>query len=129
MTITENFPKSVLIVDDDKFTQEILRQAFSAWGVADIHLACNGLHAVRAVDAMPQPPDVLICDIFMPDMDGIELIAELAKRQYPGGLVLVSGVNLEILEVAQTIAKHRGLHVLAMFVKPIDLDLLRRVIR
>jgi len=78
MTITENFPKSVLIVDDDKFTQEILRQAFSAWGVADIHLACNGLHAVRALDAMPQPPDVLICDIFMPDMT-----ASSSSRNWP----------------------------------------------
>jgi len=123
-----NFPQSVLLIDDDEFSQEILRKTFSGWGVADIRLASNGKKAVLLLDAMPVPPDVLICDIFMPDMDGIEMIGELVKRQFKGGLVFVSGVNRDMLEVANDIATLKGLRVLATFVKPISADALREVL-
>jgi len=124
----EIFPKSALIVDDDEFSQEILRQMFLGWGVFDVRLASSGIKAVQALDAMPVPPDVLICDIFMPDMDGIEFIGELDKRQFKGGLVFVSGVNRDMLEVAEFLAAQKGLRVLATFVKPIQPVALRKAL-
>jgi CheY-like chemotaxis protein len=129
MIHSENFPKCVLIVDDDEHSQEILRKAFSGWGVTDILLAGNGLKAVHVLDSMLPHPDVLVCDIFMPDMDGIEFIDELVKRNFKGGVIFVTGVNREMLDVAQTIASHRGLRVLAEFVKPIQPDVLLKVLK
>ena len=128
MTQALNFPQSVLLIDDDEFSQEIMRKVFSGWGVANIRQASNGKAAVRLLDAMPVLPDVLICDVFMPDMDGIEFIDELVKRQFKGGLVFVSGVNRDMLEVANDIATVKGLRVLAIFVKPIQPDALREVL-
>lgn len=128
MTQAVNFPKSVLLIDDDEFSQEILRQMFSGWGVQDIRQAGNGKKAVLLLDAMPVHPDVLVCDIFMPDMDGIEFIGELVKRQFKGGLVFVSGVNRDMLEVAEFLASQKGLRVLAAFVKPIQPDALRQAL-
>jgi CheY-like chemotaxis protein len=118
----------VLIVDADEFSQENFRQALSDWGVTDIRLACNGLNAVRELDAMLQHPDVLICDILMSDMDGMAFFVELAKRNFQGGLIFVSGVNRDMRDVAQTIATDKGLYVLAEFAKPIQLHLLRKVL-
>jgi len=123
----EIFPKSVLIVDDDEFSQEILRQMFSGWGVQDIRQSSNGEKAVLLLDAMPVHPDVLVCDIFMPNMDGIEFIGELDKRQFKGGLVFVTGVNRDMLEVAEFLAAQKGLRVLATLVKPILSTALRNV--
>jgi len=128
MTQALNFPKSVLLIDDDEFSQEILRKTFSGWGVPDILQASTGKKAVLLLDAMPVHPEVLICDIFMPDMDGIEFIGELVKRQFQGGLVFVSGVNRDMLELAEFLAKQKGLRVLAAFVKPIQPDALRKVL-
>jgi CheY-like chemotaxis protein len=128
MTQAVNFPKSVLLIDDDEFSQEILRQTFSGWGVADIRQASNGKKAVHLLDAMPEYPEVLVCDIFMPDMDGIEFIGELVKRQFKGGLVFVSGVNRDMLEMAEFLAAQNGLRVLAAYVKPIQRDALRKVL-
>jgi CheY-like chemotaxis protein len=127
MTDATNFPQSVMLIDDDAFSQEIMRKTFSGWGATDIRQASNGKKAVFLLDAMQAHPDVVICDIFMPDMDGIELIGELVKRQFKGGLVFVSGVNLDMLEVAQFLAVQKGLRVLAVFVKPILPDALRKV--
>ncbi len=128
MTQALNFPQSVLLIDDDEFSQEILRKTFNGWGVTDIRQSSNGKEAVRLLDAMAVPPEVLICDIFMPDMDGIEFIAELVKRQFKGGLVFVSGVNRDMLEVAEFLASQKGIRVLATFVKPIQPDALRKVL-
>jgi CheY-like chemotaxis protein len=128
MTPAVNFPKSVLLIDDDEFSQEIMRKTFSGWGVGDIRQASNGKKAVLLLDTMPVHPDVLVCDIFMPDMDGIEFISELVQRQFKGGLVFVSGVNRDMLEVAEFLAAQKGLRVLAAFVKPILPDALRKVL-
>jgi YesN/AraC family two-component response regulator len=96
--------------------------------VGDIRQASNGKKAVLLLDTMPVHPDVLVCDIFMPDMDGIEFIGELVQRQFKGGLVFVSGVNRDMLEVAEFLAAQKGLRVLAAFVKPILPDALRKVL-
>jgi CheY-like chemotaxis protein len=69
---------------------------------------------------MPKLPDFLICDVFMPDMDGIEFVGELAKQRYQGGLVLVTGVSQSMLEVASDIAIAKGLRVLGTLTKPVS---------
>ena len=118
--------KSILVVEDDEFNQEILRRKLGLLGFTDIHVANNGRTGVRVLEKLPRPPDFLICDIFMPDMDGIEFVAELVKRNYKGGLILMTGVDLAMLEVAQEIASLKGLNVLGGFKKPLDQEKLRQ---
>ena len=117
----------VLIVDDDEFSQEILRRKLALLGLTNVQLAGNGFAALRVLKLLPRPPDFLICDIFMPDMDGIEFVSELAKQRFAGGLMLVTGVNLSMLEVARDIATLKGLNVLGVFQKPVHEDALRKV--
>lgn len=111
--------QSVLVIDDDEFSREVLRKALGAWGVTDIHTANDGGDGMRVLGSLPRYPDFLICDIFMPDMDGIEFVGALAKKQYQGGLILVTGGNEGMLEVAQDIATLSGLNVLGAFTKPL----------
>lgn len=118
--------KSILVVEDDEFNQEILRRKLGLLGFTDIHMANNGRAGVRFLDQIARLPDYLICDIFMPDMDGIEFVAELVKRNYQGGLILMTGVDQTMLEVAQEIASLKGLNVLAGFKKPLNQEKLRQ---
>ena len=117
---------TVVVVDDDPFSQAIFRKRLAELDVSDIHVADNGKEAMLRLDAMARAPDFLICDIFMPDMDGIEFIGELAKRSYPGGLILVTGGNQSMLEVASDIASMSGLRLLASLHKPVTLHALRQ---
>ena len=121
-TTMQGVNKTVLIVDDDEFSRAIFCKKLGLLGLTDIHEAMNGRNGVFAMDQMPHPPEYLICDIFMPDMDGIEFVAELAKRHYKGGLILVTGVNKDMLEVAAHIATLSGLRVLGTFTKPVQLE-------
>jgi CheY-like chemotaxis protein len=65
-------------------------------------------------------PDVLIVDLAMPDMDGIEFLKNLAQRGYDGGIIVLSGMSGAVLKAAESIAKASGLQVLGAFQKPIS---------
>ncbi len=127
-TPTPQTLQSALVIDDDHFSQAIFRKNLEQMGFADIVVAGNGREAVQAMDAMQRPPDFLICDIFMPDMDGIEFIRELTTRGYQGGLILVTGINRGMLEVATEIATLNKLRLLGTFNKPVRIQDLREVL-
>ena len=110
---------SVLVVDDDEFSQEVMGEILTSLGIAPLPMAQSGRAAVRALEQLVRAPDFIICDIFMPDMDGIEFVGELAQRHYRGGLVLVTGANVDMLAVARQIALSRKLNVVGSFVKPL----------
>jgi CheY-like chemotaxis protein len=116
----------VLVVDDDPFSLAIFRKRLEEMGLGDIREAGNGQEAVRLLATMQRAPDFLICDIFMPDMDGIEFIGELTRRKYQGGLILVSGGDHNMLEVAVEIASLSGLRLLGSFGKPVPPGPLRQ---
>ena len=115
-----NKHQSVLVVDDDEFCLEVLRRKLLHLGVTDTRLARDGFEGLRVLDGMQAPPDFIICDIFMPDMDGIEFLGELVKRHYQGSLILVTGVSLDMLQVAQEIATFKGLKMLGVLTKPVQ---------
>ena len=120
-------PRSVLIVDDDAFSRQVFCTMLAEQGLTEVTTAVNGRDALRALKGMPCPPDFLICDVFMPDMDGIEFLGQLGERHYQGGVILVSGMNAEILTLAQDIALGNGINVLGAFAKPLPHDALASV--
>lgn len=114
----------VLIVDDDTFSQKLLCAVAKKLGITDIHIAIDGRAGLRTLADLPRPPDVLICDVFMPDMDGIEFMAELARRDYKGGIILVSGQDIAVMAIAQQVAVADGLKVLGAYAKPVPVAIL-----
>jgi CheY-like chemotaxis protein len=115
---------TVLIVDDDSFSQKLFTAILAKLGVSDVHTANNGRVGLRTLAHLPRPPDVLICDVFMPDMDGIEFLAELSKTGFQGGIVLVSGQDISIMDIAQQVALANGLQVLGAYTKPVPPEIL-----
>jgi len=115
---------SVLIVDDDDFAQEMFSCMLEQSGVKNIQLANNGQNALTCLASMERAPDFLICDVFMPDMDGIEFLGKLGQQHFPGSIILVSGMNIEMMAIARDIALSDNLNVVAAFVKPVNHELL-----
>jgi two-component system response regulator MprA len=64
----------VLVVDDDRALREALRRALSLGGY-DVRLAEGGQHGLSQVAA--EPPDALVLDVGMPDIDGLEVCRRL----------------------------------------------------
>jgi CheY-like chemotaxis protein len=109
----------VLVVDDDPFAQDLVRESLSALGAMQITCAADGADALRLLRSGQVTPDALVCDIYMPNMDGLEFLEQLARMRYPGAVVIISGVNIDMLDMARQIASTNGLAVAGAFVKPV----------
>jgi CheY-like chemotaxis protein len=115
--------KRVLVVDDRNDTLGFVRVALERAGYA-VDVALNGEQALdlqRRIAA-----DVLITDIFMPEMDGIEVIDRI-KAEYPGTRVIamsggVAGMQ-DYLEVSKDIGADATLS------KPFTTEELLRVLQ
>ena len=90
----------VLIVDDEPPARARLQQVLADCAARVPHQvvgeADSGLKALEAVDRLH--PDVLLLDIHMPAMDGIEAARHLARRQHPPALVFVTAHDDRALE-------------------------------
>ena len=76
--------RSILVVDDEDSIRRVLVRILEPMGA---HVVCagNGLEALRAIEK--EPFDLVITDVLMPEMDGIELIP-LIKKKRPGVYIL-----------------------------------------
>lgn len=71
----------VLIVDDQLLQREYLRSLFLQAGVAHVETAENGCHALRLLEQ--QRYDLVLSDLLMPELDGVQLIQRLSAYEAP----------------------------------------------
>ena len=81
---------NILIVDDEPIVKIALRSIlpWDEYGFFICGTAGNGLEALSLVEK--QHPDVIITDLKMPGMDGLELIRTLKEKNYPGEILVLS---------------------------------------
>jgi len=82
---------SMLIVDDHKHLVESLAATvpWGDYGITHIHKAYNGKQALQII--MEQDVDILLTDIRMPEMSGLELIGTIRERQLGIECILLTG--------------------------------------
>lgn len=84
-----------LVVEDNPFTIITLRKALESLGITKVISAPNGQDALDVIDDMKQHTQVILLDLRMPVMGGIEFLSRLSDRKYPGSVILTSMVNNE----------------------------------
>jgi len=112
---------SVLIIDDSKSQRMFLRGLCLQMGIVDIEEADNGRSALAVMDSRDESFNVLICDLEMPDIDGIELIHLLSARHIRSALIIVSSRERSLLTAVELMASIEGLNVLGALQKPIHI--------
>jgi DNA-binding response OmpR family regulator len=77
-----------LFVDDDEMVRELMRATLAGHGI-DVVLASDGREATRLFES--DSFDIVITDLFMPEEDGLELIARLRRRARRVPIIAISG--------------------------------------
>lgn len=118
----------VLIAEDDGFSQQLIAEMLKINHVSDIHFAGSGDEVLtKMADGLA--PDLLICDLNMPGLDGIDLLKILGDRRFPGEIIVISGCDKRIIKAACKIAIHNHLNLTGGIEKPIDSKKLKRLVQ
>ncbi len=78
----------ILFIDDEGYLRGLIRVALEEEGF-EIRLAANGAEALEVIRAWQA--DVVVCDIYMPEMDGLEAIPKLLEQQPRCKILAISG--------------------------------------
>jgi two-component system, response regulator, stage 0 sporulation protein F len=110
----------VLVVDDEPEVRELLQEFLSDRGY-DVLVAASGREALDAVDA--QKPDLVLLDVAMPEMDGIEALRRIATVEPPVRVIMVTA-NPDISLTSKLLA----MGAVDYIPKPFDLDYLEQAV-
>lgn len=78
----------ILVIDDDELVRETLEIVLHDAG-HDVSLAENGRVGLALLERLPQ--DLVICDLFMPEMEGLETMGHIREHHGDLKIIAISG--------------------------------------
>src|SRR5437868_3487413 len=110
----------VLIVDDEPEVRQVLHEFLASRGY-DVDLAAGGSEALEMLGNTK--PDLVLLDVMMPEMDGVETLRRIVKRD-PSLPVIMVTANTDIGVTSKLLA----LGAVDYVPKPFDLDYLDQAV-
>ena len=120
---TRAMPK-ILLVDDDDALAGVLADSLIRFGYSVVR-ACNGKEALQLYD--PKTIQLVLTDLYMPDMDGMELIMQLEQLNPGVRIIAMSGGGMGTPGVHLPLAERLG--AVKTLVKPFPLETLRLAVQ
>ena len=112
---TENAQKTILVVDDEPHIRQLLRQELEGAGY-QVQTVQDGMEAINQIKATP--PDLIILDVMMPNIDGFDLAAVLKNNPATMAIPTI------VVSIIQDEERGYRLGVDRYLTKPIDTDAL-----
>ncbi len=111
----------IVLIDDDRVVGEIVSALAKAMG-----LQCDITRTPEDFfDRIGPETTLLLLDLVMPEMDGIEILRLLGERHCKARIVLMSGINIRVIETAKKLAQSLGLNVVGHLQKPFPITQLQ----
>jgi EAL domain-containing protein (putative c-di-GMP-specific phosphodiesterase class I)/CheY-like chemotaxis protein len=118
----------VLLVDDEPFIRQLTGMLLKQLGCPNILESGNGAEALAQLDQPGTSVDLILSDLNMPDMDGVEFVRHLAARKGCPPLAFLSGAESGLLRAAEALGRAYFLEVLGALAKPVNKDALLAVL-
>lgn len=115
--MTDNSVLKIALIDDEPFMLKLLGRMVENLGYAAPAGHASGRAALAAF-AADGPPDLILLDLNMPEMDGIEFVRHLVDTRYAGSLILISGEDERMLQAASRLVRAHQIRVLGHMHKP-----------
>lgn len=108
-----------MVVEDHGFQRWSIRQILEGLGVHAVFEAADGRTALELFRSLDEPIDIVISDLDMPGMDGMEFIRHLGVCGVPVSIILVSAMERAFIGSVGTMATAYGINLLGAIKKPI----------
>jgi CheY-like chemotaxis protein len=118
--LAQNNGKTILLVDDEGSSLEMLQAALESWGY-EVWLAADGEEALATYKVIS--PAAVVADVVMPNLDGLSLLRRL-KETYPNTIVILCTAHAS-LQTAISAIKGGAADLLP---KPIDFGRLKQLL-
>jgi EAL domain-containing protein (putative c-di-GMP-specific phosphodiesterase class I) len=119
---------NALVVDDDSSMLEVCELSLQMVGVGNVTCCARAADALLNIKENPADYHFLMCDLQMPEMDGVELLRKIAALGFQGGVILFSGQDLRIIKAVENLAGEYDLMILGVLQKPFKTDDLLRLV-
>ena len=116
----------LLIFDDDPRVGNMIRMIAAASGY-EARVVAHAERFFAEIDSW-QPTHIAL-DLVMPEMDGVQVLGELGRRQCTADIIITSGIGSRVLDAAGRSASEHGLHVVGVLAKPFSAAALRGLLR
>lgn len=116
----------VLIIDDVASLRELLIHTMQTIGFKQIEQAENGIDALKKCRLQKEEPfDLIMCDINMPEMDGIDFVTNIREvKEYTTKPIIMVSTESEVNIILEAISKGANDYVL----KPAEKEILEKKI-
>ena len=118
----------ILLLDDDRFMLTMQSRMLRSMGYLMIGTAGSSESALAMLHDEPLAVDVIVCDLNMPGIDGIEFLQRLSATPYRGGVILLSGEGMRIMHTVQKLLGPGRLVILGALEKPAGRAALRALL-
>ncbi|MBU0723750.1 MAG: response regulator [Alphaproteobacteria bacterium] len=115
----------LLLIDDDPDIGEFVRKVAEGAGY-DVISTSDPATFKTSLDSFA--PTVIMLDLAMPSMDGVELIRFLAERKCPARILIISGFDSKMLDAAHRLGDAHGLPMAGVVQKPVRVAELRQLL-
>ncbi len=113
---------TILVVEDHDFQRRMTLRLLKDLGADTLLEAANGREALKLLTDRGAPVDIILCDLDMPEMDGVAFISHVAEGQLAQAVAVVSAMEVSILNTVETMARAYGLQVMGTIAKPLNLQ-------
>lgn len=113
-----NLADPILIVEDHDFQRRVLARMLSALGAKQVHEAENGRVAIDLLER-GLTPGLVICDLDMPEMDGMAFLRHLGKLLPDVPVIIASALDPALLGSVAKMADAYGVRLIGVAEKPI----------
>jgi EAL domain-containing protein (putative c-di-GMP-specific phosphodiesterase class I) len=127
--MAEKSASHIMVLDDDPFMLKLLGKMLKDLGFTEITACCSGRDALEAIDSSGKSPNLILLDLNMPEMDGIEFVRHLVERRYTGSLIPISGEDERMLQTASKLVQAHKIHVPGHLQKPITPESLASLLK
>ena len=111
----------VMVVEDDEMTRTMFQMHFDQWDLSlDTTITASAIEALLDLPALK--PQVLVADLHMPGIDGVEMLRQLHGHPQFAQVAVIVITGLNAAEIAELGDLPEGTHVLR---KPVDMGWLR----